>query len=152
MARPWNKIVVEEDHGVTEVYEGNRMMPGLNVAMCNDDVEATRLGIKCINCQENLDRAGAEGPTGIVCSGSAWPKQCFLCGYPVATHQAEHFARVYKGYDPTLRTGADWEAEADRLEDRAERRAFAKRAKESGISLGSKSIGEAIKRMKGIGR
>jgi hypothetical protein len=148
MARPWNRIVVEEDPGVIEVHEGGRMMPGLNVAMCHDDVEAIRHGIKCINCFENLDREGADGPCG-VCSGSAWPKLCFLCGYPVATHQAEQFARVYAGYDSTLRTGADWEREADRLDERKERRAFAARAKESGIFLGSKSIGESIKRMKG---
>lgn len=123
-------------------------MPGLNIAMCHDDVEATRQGIKCINCQENLDREGAEGPCGI-CPGTAWPKRCFLCGYPVAELQAEQFARVYKGYDPTLRTGADLERVADEMAERAERRRFAARAKESGISLGSKSIGEALKRMKG---
>lgn len=148
MARPWNRILVEEDHGVIEVHEGGRMMPGLNVAMCHDDVEAIRQGIKCINCFENLDLDGAEGPCG-VCTGSAWPKQCFLCGYPVATQQAEKFAQVYAGYDPLLRTGADWEAEADRLADRQERRQFAARAKESGISLAGKSVGEAIKRMRG---
>lgn len=151
MARPWNRIVVEEDYGVTEVHEDGRLMHGLNIAMCDDDVEAIRLGIKCINCQENLDREGAEGPCG-VCPGTAWPKQCFLCGYPVATHQAEQFARVYAGYDRTLRTGADWEAEADRLMERQERRAFARRAKESGISLASASVGAALKRMKGVGR
>lgn len=151
MARTWNRILVEEDHGVVEVHEGGRMMPGLNVAMCDDDVEAIRQGIKCINCYENLDREGAQGPCG-VCSGSAWPKMCFLCGYPVATHQAEQFARVYAGYDPSLRTGADWEREADLLEEARERRAFAKRANESGISLASASIGAALKRMKGFGR
>lgn len=133
--RAWQRIVVEEDHGVTEVHEDGRLMPGLNVAMSVDDVEATRQGYKCINCWENFE--------------SAWPKLCFVCGYPVATHQAEQFARVYAGYDPTLRTGADWEAVADQLEERAERRAFAKRAKESGISLAGKSVGEAIRRMRG---
>lgn len=125
-------------------------MPGLNVAMCVEDVEAMRLGFKCINCLENLDRDGAEGPCG-KCTGTAFPERCFLCGFEVGKYQAEHFARAYAGYDPTLRNSADWEAEADRLADRQERRRFAARAKESGISLASKSVGEALKRMKGIG-
>jgi hypothetical protein len=142
LARKWNRILVEEDHGVVEVHEGGRMMPGLNVAMCHEDVEATRHGAKCINCFENFD---SETPGGI------WPDNCFVCGYPVKTHQAEQFARVYAGYDPMLRTGADWEAEADRIEEARERRAFARRAKESGsgISIAGASVGAALKRMKG---
>jgi len=148
VARHWNRIVVEEDHGVVEIHQNGRMMPGLNIAMCNDDVEATRLGFKCINCQENLDREGAVGPCG-TCAGTAFPERCFLCGFEVGRHQAEQFARAYKGYDSTLRTGADWEREADRLAERQERRAFAARARQSGISLAGKSVGAAIQRMKG---
>jgi hypothetical protein len=151
VARQWQRILVEEDHGVVELHQNGRMMPGLNVAMSDDDVEATRLGFKCINCLENLDREGAEGPCG-VCSGTAFPERCFLCGFEVGKHQAEQFARAYAGYDSTLRTSADWEAEADRLQDKADRRAFAARAKQSGISLAGRSVGEALKRMKGVGR
>jgi hypothetical protein len=135
MAPKWNPIVVEEDHGVTEVYEDGRLMPGLNVAMVDEDVERMRQGYKCIRCWEPFE--------------SAWPRYCNVCGFPVGKHQAEHFARAYKGYDPTIRTGADLEAVADAMEERQERRAFARRAKESGISLAGKSVGEAIKRMKG---
>jgi len=149
VARPWRQLLVEEDHGVIEIQQNGRMLPGLNIAMCDEDVEATRLGFKCINCQENLDREGAEGPCGR-CTGTAFPERCFLCGFEVGKYQAETFARVYAGYDPTLRGGADWNAELARLEERRERRAFARRAKESGISLGIKSIGEALKRMKGV--
>lgn len=121
MAREWNRIVVEEDPSVVELHANGRMMPGLNVAMCDADVEATRLGYKCISCFENFD--------------NAFPKLCPVCNFPCASHQAEQFARVYKGHDPTLRTGADWEKEADRLQDRQERRAFEKRASESGITV-----------------
>lgn len=101
-------------------------MQGLNVAMSDDDVEATRAGYKCINCWENLEEA--------------FPKSCFVCGFPCRDRQAEQFAKVYKGYDPTARTGADWEAEADRIEEQQERRAFEKRAAKSGISLGLKGV------------
>lgn len=126
MPRLWNKIVVEEDIGVIEVYENGRMMHGLNFAMCDEDVEAMRQGYKCINCLENLD--------------SAWPKACPVCSYPIAERQAEHFAKVYKGFEPGLRTGSDWEAEADRLEERTERRAFEERASKSGIALGGRGV------------
>jgi hypothetical protein len=123
--------VYEEDAGVVEIHAGGRMLPGLNVAMCDEDVEATRQGAKCINCQENFD---SETPGGV------WPDNCYVCGYPVKTHQAEQFARVYKGHDPSLRTSADWEKEADALQERQERRAFEKRAAKSGISLGLKGV------------
>lgn len=130
----WNRIAVEEDHGVTELHANGRLMPGLNIAACDEDVEQVRTGYRCIQCWEPLE--------------AAWPKECFLCGFPIATHQAEQFARVYKGYDPTARTGADWEAEADRIEEQQERRAFEKRAAKSGISLGLKgvSIPKALQR------
>jgi hypothetical protein len=120
---------------VHETPEGKRLMAGLNIAACTEDVEQVRQGYRCLNCWEPLDEA--------------WPRACFLCSYPIGKKQAEDFARVYKGYDPTLRTGADLDAAADRMEERAERRRFAARARESGIVLGGKSVGEAIKRMKG---
>jgi hypothetical protein len=126
LARSWSRIVVEEDPGVIEVYDNGRMMQGLNVAMCDADVEATRTGYKCISCWENLD--------------NAFPKSCPVCSFPCAERQAEQFARVYKGHDPSLRTSADWEKEADALQERQERRAFEKRAAKSGISLGLKGI------------
>ena len=134
MPRKWNRLVVEEDPGVIEVYDGGRLMQGLNVAMSVDDVEATRQGYKCIGCWENFD--------------TAFPEACPVCNFPCRDRQAEQFARVYKGFDPTLRTGADWERQAGELEERQERRAFEQRAAKSGISLGLKgiSIPKALKR------
>jgi hypothetical protein len=124
--RSWNKIVVEEDPGVIEVYAGGRMLQGLNVAMCDADVEATRQGYKCINCFENFD--------------NAFPKSCPVCSFPCADRQAEQFAKVYKGHDPSLRNSADWERHADELQERQERRAFERR---TGISV---AIGKALGR------
>ena len=134
MARPWNRIVVEEDPGVIEVFESGRMMQGLNVGMCDEDVEATRVGYRCINCFENFD--------------TAFPENCPVCNFPCRDRQAETFARVYKGFEPGLRTGPDWEAEADRIAEQQERRAFEQRAAKSGIALGLKgiSIPKALKR------
>ena len=126
MAPKWNRILVEEDPGVVEQYEDGRMMRGLNVAACAEDVEQVRTGYRCINCWEPLDEA--------------WPKNCPLCTFPIREHQAEHFANVYKGYDPSLRTGADWEREADRIAEAQERRDFEKR---TGISV---AIGKTLRR------
>lgn len=120
---------------VHETPEGRRLMSGLNIAATSEDVEQVRQGYRCLNCWEPLE----EG----------WPRACPLCTYPIGKQQAQDFARVYKGYDPTLRTGADLDAAADRMADRAERRSFAKRARESGIVLGGRNVGEAIRRMKG---
>lgn len=139
MPRPkWNRIVVEEDAGVMEVHEtpeGKRLMSGLNIAASAEDVEQVRQGYRCLNCWEPLEHA--------------WPRGCPLCGYAISKQQLEDFARVYKGYDPTVNGQINWQAEEDRLAERAERRAWARRAKESRIVLGSRSIGESIKRMKG---
>lgn len=133
MPLEWDRIVVEEDLGVIEVHADGRMQHGLNIATSNRGVEKIRTGYRCINCMEPFE--------------SAWPKHCNVCSFPVADKQAEQFARVYAGYDPTMRVETDWEAAADRLEERKERRAWAKRARESRIVLGSKSIGESLKRM-----
>lgn len=111
------------------------MMPGLNIAACDEDVEQVRTGYRCIRCWEPLE--------------NAWPKQCPLCGFPIKDHQAEHFARVYKGHDPSLRTGADWAREAELIERHEERRHTLSRAKESGIWLGSSRIGNALSRVTG---
>lgn len=135
MTPKWNRIVVQEDVGVLEIMEtpaGKRLMPGLNVAACDEDVEQVRTGYRCIHCWEPLE--------------TAWPKVCPLCKYPIRSHQSEQFAQVYKGHDPTARTGADWDLLADQLEERQERRAFLRRAKESGISLASRKLGDALRR------
>lgn len=120
---------------VHETAEGKRLMAGLNIAASTQDVEQVRQGHRCINCWEPLEHA--------------WPRACPLCSFPINKEQADTFARVYKGYDPSLRTGADLDAAADRMAERAERRTFAARARESGIVLGGRNVGEAIKRMKG---
>jgi hypothetical protein len=118
MPRPWNRIVVDDDPDVIEEHPDGRLTQGFSVAMCDEDVEAMRQGYKCIGCFENLDHA--------------FPKDCPVCGFPMQAEQAERFARIYKGHKLT-RTGVDWEAQADRLEEQKERRAFEKRAAESGI-------------------
>jgi hypothetical protein len=120
-------MIVEEDVGVTEVFADGRMMHGLNVAMTDEGVERMRQGYKCIRCWEPFE--------------SPWPKHCNVCNFPVGEHQAEHFARAYKGYDPSRRTGADLEKAADEMAERQERRAFERR---TGISV---VVGKSLKKV-----
>jgi hypothetical protein len=123
----WNPILVQEDLGVTEVFEDGRMMPGLNIAAQDEDVDQVRTGYRCIRCWEPQE--------------TAWPRSCFLCGFPIGKHQAEHFARAYKGYDPSARTGADLNKAADEMAERGERRAFEHR---TGISV---VVGKSLKKV-----
>ena len=119
MPRKWNRIVAENDPFVAQQQYDGTLTMGVRLTLCDEDVEMIRQGYKCIHCLENLD--------------TAFPEACFLCGYPMKKLQAETFAKVFAGHVPGARTGADWEAEADRIEARAERRAFERRARESNI-------------------
>lgn len=81
--------------------------------MCDDDIEATRTGYKCINCYENLDHA--------------FPVLCPVCEFPMKACQAEKFAYVYRGWKhsgPQI----NWDAEAERLERREQERVRASRS------------------------
>ena len=115
----WNRIVAENDPFVAQQQPDGTLTMGVRLTLCDEDVEMIRQGYKCINCLENLE--------------SGFPEECFLCGYPIKKMQSETFARVFSGHRPGARTGADWEAQADRLQERAERRAFERRARESNI-------------------
>lgn len=119
MPREWKRIVAENDPFVAQQQPDGSLTMGVRLTLCDEDVEAMRVGYKCINCLENLD--------------NGFPEECPLCAYPMARLQAETFARVFAGHVPGARTGPDWEKEADRLQERAERRAFERRARESNI-------------------
>lgn len=118
MPAKWLRIVVEPDPDVIVVQNGQASQ-GLKMTVPDEVVEQIRQGYQCVECLEPLD--------------TAFPEKCPLCFFPIKERQLEVFERVFKGHQPGARTGADWEAEADRIEERKERRAFAKRAKESGI-------------------
>jgi hypothetical protein len=117
--RKWNRVVAENDPFVAQQQLDGTLTQGVRLTLCDEDVDMMRHGYKCINCLENLE--------------TAFPEACPLCSYPMARLQAELFARVFAGHIPGARTGLDWEAEADRLEERKERRAFERRARESNI-------------------
>lgn len=121
MARPWNRIVVDDDPDHAEMLGDGSMRQGIAVGFCDEDVEAMRAGYKCVQCFENLDHA--------------FPDVCPVCTFPMKEHQSEQFARIFKGHVPGMRTGIDIDAEIDRIAEQRERRAFHKRARESGISV-----------------
>jgi len=111
-------MLVSEDVSVAEVHPDGRQTLGVKYVLCDDDIEAIRQGYRCVNCQENFDEA--------------FPETCIVCGFPCRERQSEYFARIYAGHIPGARTGIDVEAEADRIEAEAEKRAFQNR---TGISV-----------------
>ncbi len=117
--RKWNRVLVDVDPGYLEVLGPGRVVQGVKFALCDDDIEAIRQGYKCINCLENLE--------------SVFPKNCPVCEFPMKEEQTQRFGMIYRGHIPGARTGPDMDKIADQLEERAERRAFARKAKESGI-------------------
>ena len=118
MPREWQRMLVADDLSVAERHEDGRITTGVKVIMSDEDIEATRQGYKCIGCYENLD--------------NAFPEQCPVCGFPMKENQSETFERVYVGFVPGARTGADFEREADRIQAEAERREYESR---TGISV-----------------
>lgn len=119
MTRPWNRVVIDDDPGVSELHPDGRRTQGLKAVFCDDDVERMRTGYKCIACWENLD--------------NAFPEACPLCSFPMRALQAARFAQTYKGHIPGVRSSADWDAAADRIEDARERRRFERRVAGSPI-------------------
>jgi len=106
-------MIVADDIGIEEVHPDGRRTTGVKYILCDEDVEAIRQGYRCVNCQENFNEA--------------FPEACMVCGFPCREKQSEMFARIYVGHVPGARTGIDVEAEADRMEAEAERRAFEER-------------------------
>lgn len=120
MPAEWERVVAEDDPGHAIVIDG-RVFQGMKLSVGDKTYHQIKAGYQCIQCLEPLD--------------TAFPEKCPLCAFPMKERQAEVFAKVYGGYVPGLRTGPDWEAAADRLEDRAERRAFRRKLEKQGISV-----------------
>ncbi len=80
--RSWHVPVVEVDTGFVEMTpDGPR--EGIRMAFCDDDIEMFRQGYKCIDCLELLD--------------TAFPPECFVCGFPVGEVQAQVCAERFAG-------------------------------------------------------
>lgn len=116
----WYRIVAERDPS-TMIVSNGEAREGMTISVPDEVVEQIRAGYQCINCFEPLSES--------------FPEACPVCGFPMKAAQAEQFAKVYVGHKPGLRTGADWEAEADRIQAQAERREFERRAEKQGISV-----------------
>ncbi len=129
MPAEWERIVAEDDPGHMIVI-GGRAFQGMKLSVGDKTYHQIKAGFQCIQCLEPLD--------------TAYPDKCPVCGFPMKEHQAEMFAKVYAGFQPGLRTGPDWEAKADELEDRAERRAFARRMERQGVSVPNITVPRGI--------
>lgn len=118
MPARWYRIVAESDPGALVVKDGVAAQ-GVKLTVPDEVVEQIRAGYQCLECLEPLSES--------------FPENCPLCGFPMKKHQAEMFARVFKGHVPGARTGPDWDAQADALEERAEMRARRRRIERAGM-------------------
>jgi hypothetical protein len=99
-----------DPEGRTQQLPDGREFVEAEVLLTEDANKRVRLGYQCGRCFE--------------CFASAWPDQCRLCGFPVATIQREYYAREYRG-ERVLRTGLTSDELADgerRLYEELEKR------------------------------
>lgn len=82
-----------------------RVVRAAEVVYAAETIERMRLGFMCANCLEPFQEA--------------WPERCNVCGVPVATKQAEFFAREFGGVLP-LGSATSFERERERLREYVE--------------------------------
>lgn len=98
---PVSEVWVETSDEVVTI--GGREYRDVHLTVKPEWIEMIRTGYMCVVCFQSFE--------------SAWPKNCTMpvCQFPVAEHQAEVFARLYKGDDSYDR----WEPTPSETEARA---------------------------------
>ena len=98
---PVSEVWVETSDEVVTI--GNREYRDVHLTIKPEWIDLIRNGYMCVVCFERFE--------------TAWPKRCTMsiCQFPVAEHQAEVFARLYKGQD----TWERWEPSPSEVEERA---------------------------------
>ncbi|GIV03976.1 MAG: hypothetical protein KatS3mg015_2806 [Fimbriimonadales bacterium] len=104
--RPVIPIGVEEDEDYVVVHRNGTFRNAANIILREEDVGRIRAGYVCANCLEAQD--------------APFPKECWVCKFPMADQQAEYLAKAYRG---NVRTGPsssleDELAALDELEER----------------------------------
>lgn len=104
--KPVIPIGVEHDEDHVVVHRNGTFRSAVNVVLSEEDVGRIRAGYVCANCLEAQERP--------------FPKECWVCKFPMSEQQPEYVARAYQG---TVRTGPsssleDELAALDELEER----------------------------------
>jgi hypothetical protein len=84
--------------GRTERLQDGREFYDAQLLLTEEAHDRIRLGYQCGRCMQLFSEA--------------WPEQCLLCGFPVATIQREFYERVYAGKQ-MLRTSLTQQELAD---------------------------------------
>ena len=107
-----------------------RAFQGVSLHVSDETVERIRQGYQCIECLELCETAYLCPNPHLGCPmailGKRDPREA-------ESRWKEKFGQTYAGFKRGSQL--DWDEEADRLEERKERRAFARRAAESGLSV-----------------
>lgn len=91
MAERWRKpatvLEIETSRQRTQTWVGDPRgeMEDYDLTLDEESTERVRLGYLCIDCLEPQE--------------TPFPEACSLCGYPMRSQQAEHFARTYRGIE-----------------------------------------------------
>jgi len=60
-----------------------RVQGEVEITLALETIERMRTGFMCVKCFEPFEEA--------------WPERCHVCGAPIRSKQAEHFAREFGG-------------------------------------------------------
>ena len=81
--RPVIPLHVDSDDDHVLVHRDGSIRDAANVVLEEFDVGRIRAGYVCANCLEVQDHP--------------FPKECWVCKFPMADRQAEYVAKAYKG-------------------------------------------------------
>jgi hypothetical protein len=81
--RPVIPLSVENDEKHVLLMRNGEARAAANITLHPDDVGRMRAGYVCARCYEAQDKA--------------FPKACWVCGFPMADRQAEFIAKAYQG-------------------------------------------------------
>ena len=106
------------------VMPDGRRMQKTNFGLKEEDVEAIRQGYVCVKCMERFT--------------SPFPDECSVCKFPMREHQAEEFAKDFRG---EVRFGPSTSLDEERgiMNEMREREAY-ERALALGITIPKPSI------------
>ena len=124
VGRPIIPVETTLDTDAIMVLPDGRRMHKTNFGLKADDVEAIRQGYACVKCMERFT--------------SPFPDECSVCRFPMREHQAEEFAKDFRG---EVRFGPSTSLDEERgiMNEMREREAR-ERALELGLAIPKPSI------------
>lgn len=109
----WNEPLMVTESKTEIAWDGQQYRGRLDWVICDEDFQLIREGRKCLECMEVFK--GSDGMS------IAWPTECPVCGYQVASRQARDLGPEYHGEVRVGPRTSDSD-EIDRMEHEAQSR------------------------------